>query len=794
MAKTFPSRKAVQAAPQSRVHSYIPALVADDFGRMSMLTTDTANGFARKKLDAASQRLQLRAEQKAQRDEHRAYIIAENGLRLEFLEAEQQRRSLRRFIRTRAPRDRITRHKPPKKRDRTWIYAAEALPKYSGVILDRRGERSVFVRIRYYSRKTAGQGVSQRVVAYVFHGAEVDDAGRPFFVSNVGQDIDEALCAFDHLEQVNWSAQKNAKLLMHAIMAADYRQTPEQMMRCGLRWAEETLGRFGLPYVVTLHAPSPEGDERNWHFHVLFSFRPMARIGDHAWEVGEMLRTDLDNPQAMRLMREMFAAVMTDTSFEAGHNQVYTAKSNAARGLVHEPQAHLGGMLTSMARNGHHIAKNEENFERVIRSETAQLDEGLRHVDEALAREQELVRSIARRWVRLPVIPRQIPQRIVATVLNAEMPVIAMPLPPLPAPVVIPDIELPVRVDATIVPMAIASVAMPARAAPLEAIGADVLSVPARPATPVAVPSLKIANLRLPVRQAPTLAPLPEISVPAIASLARMPTIVGAVIAPPRIAPSRHKPPIALPQPPSVPVVRMPSLRNIPAALPQAPTVPNSPAALPAPMVSVQAPPVLIIRPAVSLFDAGSLGLAIERVDGALETYKLREAERAETEKVRQMAAARLAEEERRRLAVQRLMTQIIAERRAIKMRDGKRRVEAELLARHGLEEADIAMAEAQAQLERIAEDRAAEIAAVAKQGRAAAALPASVTPAEDMSSGHSLATWLRSARHADRIAAKDDDDAWPRRRHGGEARSVGQQAEAALPRRLPVTPRGLDR
>ncbi|WP_150425799.1 hypothetical protein [Sphingobium limneticum] len=775
MAKTSPSRIAVQAAPQStsrKSHVYVPALIADNFGRLSVLTADTANPFVAKKLDAASQRLQMRAEEKLRRDQRRDYLLAENNLRIEFQEAEQQRRKWGRLIRTKVRPEKV-RRQPPKERKRDWPYASRALPKYSGIVLDRRGERGVFVRIRYYSRKTAEAGVSLRVVKYVFNGADVDAAGRPYFVSNVGKDIDEALCAFDHLEQVNWGAQKNAKLMMHAIMAADYRQTPDEMMRTGLVWAEEALGRFNLPYVVTLHAPPEEGDERNWHLHILFSFRPMARTGDHEWQVGEMLRTDLDNPQAMRLMREIYASAMTISSYESGINQPYTAKSNAARGLVHEPQVHLDGMLTSMARNGHHIAKNEENFERVIRSETAQLDEELRHVDEALAREQERARAVARRWAGMPVLPRQIPQRIMATILNVETSMIAMPARPLPEPIVMPTIELPMRAEEMALPLAIASVDKPAKPASLGTIAAPLPSVPASTVTPCAAPSFKIANLRLPLRQAPAVVPLPNMSMPVVAPPVRMPGTLGVVMTPAGIARKRPTLPSALPLRPSLPVTQTPSIP--------------------------------VIHPVARLFDAGPLGLAIECVDGALEAQAKREIERTETEKARQLAVANTAEEDRRRLALARLMAQIIAERRAIEKRDGKRRVEAELLTRHGLEQADIATAEAQAALERIAEDRVREVAQIARIGReAAAALAASAsTPQpEDRpkvsakpapSRRHPLAAWLHEARRADRIAARDDDDHWPRRGQT-EVRPADRKVEAAPSIRPRIMPRELDR
>jgi len=677
------------------------------------------------------------------------------------------------------------------------------LPSYGGLVLDRKGERGVFVRIRYYSRKTAEAGVSSRVVKYVFNGAEIDAAGRPYFVSNVGKDVTEALCAFDHLEQVNWAAQKNAKLMMHAIMAADYRQTPDDMMRTGLLWAEEALGRFNLPYVVTLHAPPEEGDERNWHLHILFSFRPMARTGDHEWMVGEMLRTDLDNPQAMRLMREMYASVMTVTSFENGINQPYTAKSNAARGLVHEPQEHLGGMLTSMARNGHHIAKNEENFERVIRSETAQLDEDLRHVDEALDREQRLVRGITRRWLRAPVLPGPVPQRIISTVLTADVPVIAEPLQPWSGHIVVPDTELPRPIKTAEMPFTTALVDRPAPPAPRDAAAAELPSVPA-PLASSAVPPVKIANLRLPVRQSPIVPPAPGIAVPIIAPRLSVPGTVQAIVAPRRTAPNQLGLPPALPA--RLLISRVPplSFSNTPLPLPKAEPMSDLPARLPVAAQTIVTLPNWVIQPMTRLRDTGSLGLVIDRIDVALDAHAKRDAERVEAEKARQAAANRIADEERRRLALQHLMAQIVAERRAIEKRDGKRRVEAELLARHGLEQADIATAQAQAQLERIAEDRAAEIAELVRVGREADALVASAaTPQRgdqptvrsqpEIPRRHSLVAWLQAARRADKMAARDDDGHWPRRWSDEQEPPTEKKVDAAPSIRPPIMPREPD-
>jgi hypothetical protein len=423
MANPSTPSRAPRNAPQRKPHRYIDALFADDFGRRSKLTTYSANSFAKKKYDAASQALQLkgeRREKQLRRIEIREWRAAERSVTAEQRESDHRIRLMWRTLNTKVRPEKTLRYTPPRERQRTWPYAAIALPKYDGPVIDRNGQRGVFMRVRYYSRRTAGQGVSQRVVKYCFNGAEVDAQGNPYVATNIGATIDETLCGFDHLEQVNWAAQKNAKLLLHCILAVDHRQTPDEMMTCGLRWAEETLGRFDLPYLVTLHAPPPDGDQRNWHLHVLWSFRPMVRTGDHEWQVAEMLRTDLDNPVAMKLFREMFAGVMTEMSYETGQNQVWTAKSNADRGLPHEPQVHLGGADTNRARNGEYVAANEENHERVMRSKAAVIDDKLRHADEALAKMQDAARAIAARFGRFPVLPMPLPKRVAASTMLLE--------------------------------------------------------------------------------------------------------------------------------------------------------------------------------------------------------------------------------------------------------------------------------------------------------------------------------------------------------------------------------------
>ncbi|CCC05755.1 unnamed protein product [Sordaria macrospora k-hell] len=82
----------------------------------------------------------------------------------------------------------------------------------------------------------------------------------------------------------------------------------ERMFEIGRRFAEEQFGDRDLPFALALHPPSEDGDQRNWHLHLLFSTRPMVRTGDHEWDIGRMMRREIDNPDAFEAMRHLYAA------------------------------------------------------------------------------------------------------------------------------------------------------------------------------------------------------------------------------------------------------------------------------------------------------------------------------------------------------------------------------------------------------------------------------------------------------------------------------------------------------
>lgn len=285
MPKSKSSRGADRITPQPKSYSFIAAAFIDDCGIPRALTLTSARLFSKKRLDAATRLVARRADRELDRaiaagDRETAKAI--RRLRKHEREAEREvDRFFRRRIRTLEKPVRKIVHKPPTTITSTWRYRLQALPKYDKPIRDAQSRRGVFARFRYYSSRTAKPGVARRVTAYIYRGSALDVDGRPMVVTNIGETIDEAICGLDHLEVINRSAQRSAKILNHAVLAVDHRWTPEQMLEAGRRWAEQCFGQYALPFVVALHEPPPDGDARNWHLHVVWSWRPFERVGDH---------------------------------------------------------------------------------------------------------------------------------------------------------------------------------------------------------------------------------------------------------------------------------------------------------------------------------------------------------------------------------------------------------------------------------------------------------------------------------------------------------------------------------
>ena len=263
-------------------------------------------------------------------------------------------------------------------RDAATYSAGGALPRYSNALTDKAGRLFVFQRIRYYSARNSKQGRGADAARYAMKGAHVLGDGRDCISSNVGDTFEEIVAGMDVAEGVNRTVSMDAKTLFHGIMQSCHDLTPEQQFELARDYAEYVFGRQQLPYLVVLHPPSAKGDQRNWHVHILYSLRPMTKIGEGEWAVGKYLRTDLDTSEQFSRLRFLWAEALNHACEEAGVPKRYTHLSYAAAGVDFIPQTHLGEKLTAMVRRGERSAINEANHRIAMRNSMVRAVQDLR--------------------------------------------------------------------------------------------------------------------------------------------------------------------------------------------------------------------------------------------------------------------------------------------------------------------------------------------------------------------------------------------------------------------------------
>lgn len=254
------------------------------------------------------------------------------------------------------------------------------MPRYAMPIRTARGLLFPFQRTVYRNAKSSKQDVAKDLVRYGADGAHEFKDGTLGFFSSVGQSVEEAAEAFDELERVNRSAAGNAKVVHHMIIQSMHELPPEEQWAMLLRYCDQVFGSQDLPYSACLHAPSEQGDQRNWHAHIVFSYRPMLRTDQAEWQIGRAIRTDLDCPEQWTRMRFLLSEELNRTAEMHGVDKRYTHLSYAAAGLDYIPQQHLGAGLTAKVRRGETVELNEQNLAVVARNSALQAVREMRSV------------------------------------------------------------------------------------------------------------------------------------------------------------------------------------------------------------------------------------------------------------------------------------------------------------------------------------------------------------------------------------------------------------------------------
>ena len=187
-------------------------------------------------------------------------------------------------------------------------------------------------------------------------------------------------------------ARKDAKVAREYELALPAELPERDRESLARQFAEVVVERFGVVADVALHAPHREGDQRNWHAHILTTTRAANENG-----LGGKTR-QLDDrttgPALVEGLREVWAEQVNAALERAQVEERVDHRSFARRGLEQAPTVHLGPAASALERRGVQTGVGDVN-RAVAASEEAR--EAVRQAD------AEVIDLERERWRRMPL-------------------------------------------------------------------------------------------------------------------------------------------------------------------------------------------------------------------------------------------------------------------------------------------------------------------------------------------------------------------------------------------------------
>ena len=151
-----------------------------------------------------------------------------------------------------------------------------------------------------------------------------------------------------------WNAVEAAEKRKDAKVAREYELAlPHELDRDGRRalagaFAREVVSRFGVAADVAIHAPGQEGDQRNWHAHILTTTRAVTAEGLGA-KTRELDVAQTSGP-AVEALRALWAVQVNQALERIQVEARVDHRSFARRGVEREAEQHLGVAASGMER------------------------------------------------------------------------------------------------------------------------------------------------------------------------------------------------------------------------------------------------------------------------------------------------------------------------------------------------------------------------------------------------------------------------------------------------------------
>ncbi len=164
--------------------------------------------------------------------------------------------------------------------------------------------------------------------------------------------------------QALWNAAEAAENRSNSRVAREYEVAlPHEMDRAQRvelvrSFSQSIADRYGCAVDFAIHAPHREGDERNWHAHLLSTTRTIEPGGlgektEIEWSDTNRRKAELKpGKEEISQIREQWASLTNERLKELQLDIRIDHRSLEHQGIEREPQSHLGPAVSGMERRG----------------------------------------------------------------------------------------------------------------------------------------------------------------------------------------------------------------------------------------------------------------------------------------------------------------------------------------------------------------------------------------------------------------------------------------------------------
>ena len=172
--------------------------------------------------------------------------------------------------------------------------------------------------------------------------------------------------------------RKDARTAREWIVALPEELDVHQQRALVREFSQVLVDRYGVAVDLVIHAPDREGDNRNFHAHILTTTRQVGRGLDGGLVFGAKSQIELGDKDRKKMgltgkgadevkaIRELWERTANGALERAGVDARIDARSFKDRGVDREPTKHLGPVATDMERQGKASDRGDINQEIMI--------------------------------------------------------------------------------------------------------------------------------------------------------------------------------------------------------------------------------------------------------------------------------------------------------------------------------------------------------------------------------------------------------------------------------------------